>query len=295
MERRELLNTMPAALQAAPLSKAAAAKAPYILTDDGTSLFVRDWGTGKPVVFIHGWAMNSDMWQYQMAPLVQARFRCIAYDRRGHGRSTDPGGRYDYDRLAADLACVLDQLDLHDATLVSHSMGAGEVVRYLTRYGAARVKRIALIAPSTPFGLKTEDNPDGHTADGLEQLFAIWRRDFPNWLAENARPFFVPQTSQAMVDWGVRMCLQTSLQALIECQRTTTMTDFRPELPKIQVPALVVHGDQDVSEPLERTGRRTAQMIPGAKLIVYEGGPHGLILTHADRVNEDLAGFMKQQ
>jgi pimeloyl-ACP methyl ester carboxylesterase len=294
MNRRHLLTTTVAAAMtsAAYAAPQGSKRTSEFEIDDGTTLFVRDWGKGAPVVFIHGWAMNSDMWQYQMAAAVDAGSRAIAYDRRGHGRSSDPGGGYDYDRLAADLASLMDRLDLRSATLVSHSMGAGEVVRYLTRYGTKRVARIVLIAPSTPFGLKTSDNPEGHDPAMVEQLFAIWRRDFPKWLADNARPFFVPETSQAMVDWGIRMCLQTSLQALIECQRSTVMTDFRDELPKIKVPALIIHGDRDVSEPLERTGRRTAALIPGARLLVYQGAPHGVSLTHMDRVNRDLREFI---
>jgi pimeloyl-ACP methyl ester carboxylesterase len=189
----------------------------------------------------------------------------------------------------------MDRLDLRNATLVSHSMGAGEVVRYLTRYGTKRVARIALIAPITPFGLKTADNPDGHDPAVLEQLFAIWRKDFPKWLADNARPFFVPETSQAMVDWGIRMCLQTSLQALIECQRATVMTDFREELPKLKVPALIIHGDRDVSEPLEhgpqdrRADSRSAPAgLPGRAsrrvADVYGSRQQGLARIHRTRL-----------
>ena len=150
------------------------AKTPFIVTRDGASLFYKDWGNGKPVVFVHSWALNSDMWQYQMIHLAGQGLRCVAYDSRGHGRSSDPGQGYDYDTLAGDLAAVIEQLNLREVTLVGHSMGCGEIVRYLSRHGAARIARAALVAPTTPFLLKTEDNPDGVDKRVFEQLRAMW-------------------------------------------------------------------------------------------------------------------------
>jgi non-heme chloroperoxidase len=272
-----------------------AIRAPFIVTRDGASLFYKDWGNGKPVVFVHSWALNSDMWQYQMIHLAGQDLRCVAYDSRGHGRSCDPGRGYDYDTLAGDLATVIEQLNLREVTLVGHSMGCGVVARYLSRHGARRVARVALVSPSLPFALKTEDNPDGVDKSILERLQAAWSRDFPKWLAANARPFFTPETSPEMVQWGISMCLQASLKALIDCNRATIETDFRAELPKITMPTLIIHGDKDVSTPLESTGRKTARLIPGAKLVVYEGAPHGLIFTHMDRFNRDLLAFIKGQ
>lgn len=266
---------------------------PFIVTRDRTSLFYKDWGKGKPVVFVHSWALNSDMWQYQMIHLAGQGLRCVAHDSRGHGRSSDPGHGYNYDTLADDLAAVIEQLNLREVTLVGHSMGGGEVVRYLSRHGARRIARAVLVAPSTPFILKTADNPDGVDKSVFEQLRATWSRDFPKWLADNARPFFTPETSPEMVQWGVRMCLQASLKALLDCNRADTETDFRAELPKITVPTLIIHGDADVSTPLELTGRKTARLIPGSQLKVYEGAPHGLMFTHMDRFNHDLLAFIK--
>lgn len=266
---------------------------PFIETSDRTSLFYKDWGTGKPILFIHGWALNSDMWQYQMLHLASQGLRCIAYDQRGHGRSSDPGQGYDYDRLADDLAAVIEQLNLREVTLVGHSMGGGEVVRYLSRHGNSRIARVVLLASATPFMLKTADNPDGVDKKIFDHMHAMWSRDFPKWLADNARPFFVPETSPEMVQWGVRMCLQSSLKALIDCNQEVTQTDFRAELRKITVPTLVIHGDADQSTPLELTGRKTARLIQGSRLKVYEGAPHGLFVTHIDRLNRDLLAFIK--
>src|SRR5262245_27745239 len=165
-------------------------RTPFIVTRDGANLFYKDWGNGKPVVFVHSWALDSDMWQYQMIHLAGQGLRCIAYDNRGHGRSSDPGQGYDYDTLADDLAAALDHLNLRDVSLVSHSMGCGVVVRYLSRHGSRRIAGAALVAPTTPFLLKTEDNPDGLDKKIFEQLRAMWSRDFPKWLADNAGPFF---------------------------------------------------------------------------------------------------------
>jgi non-heme chloroperoxidase len=307
MTRRELFGTAAAAASAAALlapedAPAAAARRPlldptlpnYVRTADNVALFYRDWGHGKPVLFIHGWAAPSDMWNYQMPALSRQGLRCIAYDRRGHGRSSDPGGGYDYDTLSDDLAAVIEALDLHGVTLVGHSMAAGEMVRYLTRHGAGRIAKLVFLAPAaTPYPLKTADNPAGIDGAFFEHFRnEILTHDLPKWIEENTRPFFTPETSPAMMEWAKSLMYQTSMQAIIECNRCGTTTDFRAELPKITVPTLVIHGDRDASAPLDLTGRPTAALIPGAKLVVYEGAPHGLMLTHVDRLNTDLIGFV---
>jgi non-heme chloroperoxidase len=270
------------------------AEAGRILTRDGVALAYSDWGIGPAVLFLHSWAVSSDIWHYQRQPLCEAGLRCIAYDRRSHGKSSDPGRGYDFDTLADDLAQVIEALDLRDVTLVGHSMACGEMVRYLTRHGSGRIARLAMVAPApTPYPLQTADNPNG--LDGA--IFAQFRRDMltdlPKWLADNAAPFFVPETSAAMIDWLKGLILQTPMRALIECQRTGSTTDFRAELPKIELPCLILHGDRDVSAPLDLTGRPTAALIPGARLEVYEGAPHGLLITHKDRLNADLLRFIK--
>jgi pimeloyl-ACP methyl ester carboxylesterase len=265
----------------------------FIRTDDGSELFYRDWGSGRPVLFLAGWALPSDMWSYQMAPLSARGLRCVAYDRRGHGRSSDPGRGYDYDRLAGDLAAVIDALGLDEVTVVAHSMASGEAVRYLTRQGSGRVARLVLLAPaSTPFLLKTADNPGGIDGAVFEQLReTMLLADFPAWLEANARPFVMPDTSRSMIDWLEGMMLGCSLQAAVACNLAMTTTDFRGELGGIDVPTLVIHGGRDASAPLELTGQPTAAMIPAAELRVYDDAPHGLFVTHRARLNADLLGF----
>jgi pimeloyl-ACP methyl ester carboxylesterase len=301
MDRRNILKSVVLGAGLFTASKAATAQSakadtqpgPYVRTRDGTMLFYKDWGSGKPVVFLHAWALPSDMWDYQMVSMSEQGLRCVAYDRRGHGRSSVPAGGYDYDTLADDLATMLDRLDLKEVTLVGYSMASGEMVRYLTRHGAARIARLAFIAPAaTPFLLKTADNPNGIPAEKFEYFRRnMLMRDYPKWLEDNRKPFFTAETSPQVQDWVRGLMLTTSLKAAVECNRSSTSTDFRAELPKIRLPALVIHGDIDASAPLALTGRQTAALIPGAELKVYEGAPHGLFVTHKERLTADLLAF----
>jgi non-heme chloroperoxidase len=270
---------------------------PFVRTADDVSLFLRDWGEGEPVVFCAAWALSSIAWQYQMIGVVDSGRRAVAYDRRGHGRSDDPGRGYDYDTLADDLASVLEHLDLQDVTLVAHSMGSGEAVRYLTRHRDGRVARLVLLAPTTPFVLKTSDNQDGVDA----QLFAArreeWRRDFGRWILENEAPYFGDglagcEVSPLLRDWTKADMLATTLQAAIEFQRSAVATDFREELSTLSLPTLIIQGDSDASAPLPLTGIRTAELIANCRLEVYENAPHGLYLTHRERLNRDLLAFI---
>ncbi|THD51594.1 MAG: alpha/beta hydrolase [Bradyrhizobium sp.] len=267
----------------------------FIETADGVKLAYTDWGSGKPVVFIHAWALPSPMWDYQIGALSQAGLRCIAYDRRGHGRSSKPGSGYDCDTLADDLSALLTQLDLRGVTLVSHSFGSCEIVRYLTRHGAGRIEKIVLIAPAAlPFLTRTPDNPNGIPAEALEFFRShVLQADFPKWLEEGRQGFFVADTSPSLQEWVKQLMLTTPLPVAIETSRRITSTDFRQELPGITVPTLIIHGDKDVSAPIDLTGRPTAALIPKAQFRVYEGAPHGIFLTHKDRLNADLLGFIK--
>jgi non-heme chloroperoxidase len=270
---------------------------PFLETRDGAVLYSKEWperksaGGKKTFIFVHSWSMNSAMWQYQMLPLTERGYRCFAYDQRGHGRSSDPGRGYDCDTLADDLAEVMEKFDLRDAVMVGHSMSPGTITRYVTRHGAERVRKVVMIAPTLPFILKTADNPDGINETVLAQQRAEWTRNFPEWLGANARTFFVPDTPQEMVDWVKRMAMGASLRALVDLNHTVTETDFRAELKKFPVPTLVIHGTADVSAQLDLTGRRAAALIPGARLKVYDGAPHGLMFTHTDRLNADLIEF----
>jgi pimeloyl-ACP methyl ester carboxylesterase len=276
---------------------AAIARPCFIRTADGAELFYRDWRgdsaatDGKTIVFVASYSLPSDMWAYQMLPLTMQGFRCIAYDRRGHGRSGDPGRGYDYDTLADDLAAVIDALDLADITLVGYSMGGAEAVRYLTRHGSARVARLALIASTLPMLARAPDNPDGIERALVDAFQADLLSDYPRWLADNARPFAGPKVSQAMIDWVREMAWRTSHQALFACNETVSRGDFRQELRDIDVPTLIVQGDDDASNPLELTSRRTARLIPDARLVVVEGAPHGIFLSDAAWLSAELAAF----
>jgi len=266
-----------------------------IATPDGVHLFYRDWAGARrdrPVLFVAGWSMPSASWGYQMMALSRAGHRCIAFDRRGHGRSGDPGGGYDLDTLAGDLAAVLEALDLQDVTLVGHSMGCNEIVRYLARHGSGRVERIALLGPMTPGVTRGPSNPDGVDPALLEQFRDLQLlRDYPLWIEENVEPF-VPGANATTKAWLAAMALDNSLQALHDCHAAVQASDMADELRAIDVPVLIVAGDRDVSAPLDLTARRSAALIADVRLRVYEGAGHGMFVTHVDRVNADLLDFM---
>jgi pimeloyl-ACP methyl ester carboxylesterase len=307
MHRRDILRAASAAVGGAALLTGAPALAaplqvrltgrrvgPYVETGDGVQLFVRDWGDGPALVFLSGWTLPSDVWGYQMTPLADAGFRCVAYDRRGHGRSSDPGRGYDYDTLADDLGAVLHALDLRDVTVVAHSMAGGEVVRRLARGDAQRIARVAFIGTTLPFLMKTADNPDGVDAALLEQTRqSVFAKDFPTVLQANLRPFLTPETSDAMLEWVRNLMLQCSLKAAIDCNKALASTDFRAELRALRTPTLFIHGERDVSAPAPLTLSKAAQLVSRSKTRIYEGAPHGLMLTHAAQLNRDLMEFAR--
>jgi non-heme chloroperoxidase len=266
----------------------------YVQTPDGMSLFYRDWGAGKPLLFLSGWTLNSLMWAYQMEPLSNEGLRCIAYDRRAHGRSTDPGRGYDFDTLADDLGCVIEALGLDAVTLVAHSFSSGEVVRYLSRQGSSRVAGVVFVAPAAiPFLLKADDNPGGVDGALFEQLRAALTEDFPGWAESQAEAYFAGAASRGIINATVGMMNLTSHQAMLAMSKIQPTTDFRSELARIKIPALLIHGDCDASAPMELTSMPAAKLIPGARLIVYEGGPHGLYFTHKKKLNQDIVRFVR--
>jgi non-heme chloroperoxidase len=271
---------------------------PFIETDDRTQLFYTDGGSGRPVVFVASAWLNSRMWEFQMTRFVDDGLRCIAYDRRGHGRSDWPWDGYDYDTLADDLSVLLEQLDLHDVTLVAHSMGGGEVVRYLTRHGAKRIGRIALISATTPFPMKSPDNPDAIDRTLMEADMAVRTADRPKWFADNADGFFgvgLPgiSISPPFVEFIIRQCLDCSARAAAAFFLAGFTTDFRAEMQRIALSTLIIHGDRDMQAPLEICGRKVARLVPGNRFLVYENAAHGLFVTHANRLNEDLLAFVQ--
>jgi pimeloyl-ACP methyl ester carboxylesterase len=270
---------------------------PFIETTDRTQLFYTDGGIGKPVVFVASAWLGSRMWEFQLPPLVARGRRCIAYDRRGHGRSDWPWDGYDYDTLADDLATLLERLDLRDVTLVAHSMGGGEVIRYLTRHRSQRVERIALVAATLPFPMKTGDNPAGIDRALMEADMAVRTADRPKWFADNAAGFFgvgLPgvSVSPEFVRFMIQQCLDCSARAAAAVFLSGFTTDFRDELKAIGVPTLIVHGTHDVQAPIDVCGRRTAQLAPDNRLVEYDNAAHGLFVTHAQRLNEDLSAFI---
>lgn len=294
MDRRQLFKA--AALAAAGLAAPATAMAQpaRVRERDTPDLFVRDWGHGPVLLFLHGWGLASESWNFVMQPLVERGFRCVSYDMRGHGRSADPGRGYDYDTLADDLAHVIQTRRLRDVTLIGHSFASGTMVRYMTRLSGGGVARLLFAAPAaTPFLLRTADNPRGIPEAVFAGNRARMLRDFPAWMAANEAPFWMPDTSDAMKRWSRHMMDTASFHALMECNKAMTRTDFRPELPFIARSTLVIHGTADASVPLDLTGRPTADAIPGARLTVYEGAPHGLVMTHAVRLADDIAAFAR--
>ena len=275
-------------------SRSSGSDASSIGTRDGTRLYCKEWGDGSPLVFVHSWALNGNMWQYQTVEFADHGLRCITYDRRGHGRSDQPSNGYDADTLADDLAMVLDTHDLTNATLVGHSMGCGEIVRYLSRHGTQRVARIVLLSPTLPYLKQTADNPDGIPEQAFEALRLTWRKDFPKWMADNTAAFFTKDTSPATQQWGIAMMLPMSLPIAVACNKSMVDTDFRAELANVATPTLLIHGDADVSAPLALTGAKTARLIPHCEFKVYEGAPHGLFVTHTQRLNADILQFIGQ-
>ncbi len=269
---------------------------PFIEAADRVGLFVTDWGSGPPVVFTHAWGLRSDEFDYQIPALTAAGLRCVLYDRRGHGRSDRPATGYEIDTLADDLAAVIGYFDLHEATLVAHSLGSKEAVRYLSRHGDARIARLVLIAPTTPLLRRTTDNPDGLDPALIDANYAAIAANVPQWCAdfEAAGPYFgtSPGASPGLVDWTTRMIVDTPLPVLLETFKVNADADMRTELQNIQVPALIVHGDQDASAPIGLTGRKTAELIPGASLTVYQGAGHGLYASDHDALNADLLAFI---
>jgi non-heme chloroperoxidase len=309
--RRTLLKGVAAAgvgLTAAQVTSAQAAhkatgpstphRSERIVTKDGTSLHVKDWGSGPPVVFSHGYPLSADAWEDQMFFLLQNGYRVIAHDRRGFGRSSQPSGGYDYDTFADDLALVIETLDLHDVTLVGHSMGGGEVARYIARHGQSRVARVAFVAAVTPFLLQTPTNPHGAPKTVFDQFRAAVQENRAQWNLDVTVPYYGYNRPGAHVSEAVRQNYwrqgqQTGFLAAYHALGAFSETDFRPDLAKITVPALVIHGDDDQIVPLEISGRVTAQILPHARLVIYEGGSHGLLQTSKERLGKDLLTFLR--
>lgn len=260
-------------------------------------IYYEDYGKGKNVVFIHGWPLSGSMWEYQVTQLPQQGMRCIVYDRRGFGKSDRPGEGYDYNTLAGDLKTLLDELDLNDVTLVGFSMGGGEIAKYFSLFGGKRISKVVLISAVVPYMLKTDSNPDGVPQDVFDGMTKGMIDDRPTFFESFNKDFFgVSLVSHPVTDAfltnSLIECMDANIIATLQCAKAFSSTDFRQDVPKINVPALIIHGDADKTVPIKPTGQESARLIPGAKLIVYEGAPHGLWFTEKDRLNQDLIDFI---
>ncbi len=271
---------------------------PFFEAQDGTRLHYNDWGTGKPVVLIHGWPLDADMWEYQSVHLANHGNRVVTYDRRGFGRSAQPWSGYDYDTLADDLAALLEKLDLTGVTLVGFSMGGGEVARFVARHGTARIARVALVSAVTPYLLKGPTNEDGVDASVFDQMVEGLQKDRPGFLATFGKQFYGvgPLTfsiSSDYLQWTANLAMLGSPKATIDCVRAFSETDFRADLKALTVPTLVIHGNADATVPLQASAEKVVQLVPHAELKVYPGAPHGLHYTDKDRLTADLLAFLK--
>ena len=261
-------------------------------------LHYKDWGTGQPVVFSHGWPLTADAWEDQMVFLAARGYRCVAHDRRGHGRSSQPWSGHDMDTYADDLAALVEALDLKDAIHVGHSTGGGEVARYIGRHGTTRVARAVLIGAVTPLMLRTAANPGGLPMEAFDQIRANVLADRAQFFKDLTVPFYGADRPGAKVSQGLRdsfwrQGMQAGFNAALDCIKAFSETDFTEDLKKIDVPTLVIHGDDDQIVPIGASALRSAKLIRNARLEVYKGAPHGLCSTHKDRVNADLLAFIR--
>ncbi|MEU8679167.1 alpha/beta hydrolase [Streptomyces sp. NPDC048560] len=273
---------------------------PICTTRDGVEIFYKDWGQGRPVVFIHGWPLNGDAWQDQLKAVADAGFRGIAHDRRGHGRSTPVYSGYDFDTFADDLDDLLTRLDLRDVTLVAHSMGGGELARYIGRHGTGRIRSAVLLSAITPLMLQGPGNPAGvpqSVFDGIKQGILTERSQF--W-KDTAVGFFSADREGSRATQGNQdafwyMAMAQTIEGGVDCVDAFGTTDFHEDLRTFDVPTLIVHGDDDRIVPLDATARKSAELIPDATLKVYEGASHGIALVPGDkeRFTEDLLDFLR--
>ncbi|MEO8332378.1 MAG: alpha/beta hydrolase [Gallionella sp.] len=270
-----------------------------ITTKDGTQLYYKDWGSGQPVVFSHGWPLSADAWEDQMVFLGTRGYRCIAHDRRGHGRSSQPWNGNDMDTYADDLAALVEKLDLKNAIHVGHSTGGGEVARYIGRHGTKRVAKAVLIGSVTPLMLKSTGNPGGMPIASFDQIRAgvlANRSQFFKDLASG--PFFGfnrsgTKVSQGLIDWFWLQGMQGGFINVIDCIKAFSETDFTEDLKKFDIPTLIMHGDDDQIVPFSNTSMLASKIIKGSTLKVYPGLPHGMCSTHKDLINADLLAFFQ--
>lgn len=270
----------------------------YIETAPNVKLYVKDYGQGKPVILIHGWPLSNEMWEYQMEALVQNNFRVIVYDRRGFGKSSQPYDGYDYDTLTTDLKAIIDQLELKDVTLVGFSMGGGEVVRYFSKFKGENISKAVLVSSVTPFRLKTEDNPGGKSEEENAETIKAINNDRIGFLDGFGKNFFGKSLlndpiSDPLLEYYRMLCSFASPKATVECAKSFSITDFRDEMFTVNVPTLIIHGDNDKIVDIKVSSIKSAALIPNNEFIIYEDAPHGLFYTHKEKLNSDLIKFLR--
>jgi non-heme chloroperoxidase len=270
-----------------------------VTTQDGTEVFYKDWGMGQPVVFSHGWPLNADAWDDQLFFMASNGFRAVAHDRRGHGRSSQPWDGNDMDHYADDLAAVIEELDLHDVALVGHSTGGGEVTRYIGRHGTSRVSKAVLVGAIPPVMLKSAANPGGTPIEAFDAIRTGLAADRSQFYQDLSASFYGANRSGSTVSQGVRdafwlMSMQVGFKAAYDCVKAFSETELTDDLKKIDVPTLIIQGDDDQIVPLDDSGRLSVNIVEDAELKVYPGAPHGLFQTHKEQFNGDLLTFVKR-
>jgi len=260
-------------------------------------IYYNDYGTGDPVILIHGWPLSNEMWEYQINNLVNSGHRVIAYDRRGFGKSSKPWDGYDYDTMTDDLRALIDQLKLENITLIGFSMGGGEVVRYFSKHGGKGVTKVVLISSITPYMLKTESNPDGVPQEMFDEMGKNMTEDRIGFLEDFGKTFFgvsmsSKPLSKQLLEYYRMLCSVASPRATQECAKAFATSDFREEMHTINVPTLIIHGDEDKTVPITPTGKESTKLIPDNVMLIYQGAPHGLFYTERKKLNKDLITFL---
>jgi pimeloyl-ACP methyl ester carboxylesterase len=270
----------------------------YIKTRDGVKLYVKDWGQGRPVIMMHGWPLSSDSFDDLSVAIASTGMRAIAYDRRGFGRSEQPWTGYDYNTLADDLAAVIEATGAHDATLLGFSMGGGEVARYMSRHGGAKVSQAILVASVVPYLLKTDTNPEGAPQDVFDTMTRQMKEDRAKFWTAFFKQFYgvgviSHPVSEEVLEWSREVSMQASLKATLDCAAAFSSTDFRPDLAHFNLPTLIIHGTSDKTVPIDATARAAHAGIAGSTLIEYDGAPHGLFASHKERFITDVLSFVQ--